>query len=47
MTYSILPQPKLDETQTVCYGGTNDHPAVVPVTCSDRDRTGLILESMA
>ena len=47
MTYSILPQPKLDETQTVYYGGTNDHPLVVPVTCSDHDRTGLILESMA
>ena len=47
MTYSILPQPKLDETQTVYYGGTNDHPAVVPITCSDRERTGLILESMA
>ena len=26
---------------------TNDHPLVVPVTCSDHDRTGLILESMA
>ena len=46
MTYAILPQPKLDESQSVYYGGTNDHPVVVPVTNTAFDRTGCVLEAM-
>ena len=47
MTYGILPQPKLDESQLVYYGGTNDHPVVVPVTDKEHERTGCIIEAMA
>ncbi len=47
MTYAILPQPKLDEDQHVYFGGTNDHPAVVPTTDKDHERTGCIIEAMA
>ena len=46
MTYAILPQPKLDETQQIYYGGTNDHPLVIPVTNTAYDRTGCIIEAM-
>ena len=47
MTYAIVPQPKLDDSQQLYYGGTNDHPVVVPVTNTAYERTGCILEAMA
>ena len=48
--FAILPMPKYDEAQKEYYTACNTWLAsgvAVPVNCSDPDRTGLILETMA
>lgn len=48
--FAILPMPKYDEAQKEYYTACNTWLASgvgVPVNCSDPDRTGLILETMA
>lgn len=46
--YGILPMPKLDETQSVYYGGMTDRPYGIPVTASENiDKVGLIVEALS
>ncbi len=47
VTYGILPMPKYDETQEYYYGVCYDSPMWVPVTVSNPERTGIILEAMS
>lgn len=47
VTYGILPMPKYDENQEGYYGVCYDSPMWVPVTVSDPERTGLIIEAMS
>lgn len=45
--YGILPMPMLDESVGKYYSGTTDRPVSVPVTCSNTDLTGYVIEAMA
>lgn len=45
--YAILPMPMMDESVGQYYSGTTDRPISVPVTASDTDMIGYIIEAMA
>ncbi len=47
VTYGILPMPKFDENQEYYYGVCYDSPMWVPITVTDTERTGIILEGMS
>lgn len=47
VNYGILPMPLLDDSQESYYGVCYDSPMWVPVTISDPERTGVILEAMS
>lgn len=46
-TYGILPFPKVDDAQQDYVVGYTDRPFGIPVTISDMDRTGVIIEAMS
>lgn len=46
VVYGILPIPKIDETQENYYGGCTDRPIAVPITVTDLDMTGIIVEAL-
>ncbi len=45
--YGVLPMPKMYETQKSYYGGSVDKPVVIPITNTDTERTGIIVEAMS
>ena len=47
INYGIVPYPKRDETQADYYAGCNDRLFSVPITASDLERTGIIVEAMS
>src|SRR5699024_2737357 len=47
VNYGILPMPKYDENQEYYYGVCYDSPMWVPITVTDTDRTGMIIEAMS
>lgn len=47
VTYGILPMPKYDENQDDYFGVCYDSPMWVPVSLTDPERTGIILEAMS
>ena len=47
VNYGIVPYPKRDESQADYYAGCNDRLFTVPITASDLERTGIIIEAMS
>lgn len=47
VNYGIVPMPKLDETQEDYIGGCVDHPNSIPITNTNMERTGIIIEAMS
>ena len=47
INYGIVPYPKRDEAQADYYAGCNDRLFSVPITASDTERTGIIVEAMS
>ena len=47
INYGILPMPKVDETQEDYICASTELPGVLPITASDIDRTGMIVEAMS
>ena len=47
INYGILPMPKVDETQKDYISACCELPGVIPITVSDIDRTGMIIEAMS
>ena len=47
VNYGIVPYPKRDEAQTDYYAGCNDRLFTIPITASDLERTGIIIEAMS
>ncbi|MBQ7719406.1 MAG: extracellular solute-binding protein [Clostridia bacterium] len=45
--YGFLPMPKFDESQENYISGSTDRPYAVPLTASDTDFVGAVLEAMA
>ncbi|MDD4773380.1 MAG: hypothetical protein PHZ09_07220 [Eubacteriales bacterium] len=44
--YGILPMPMLDESEGEYFGGCTDRPIAVPITITDLERTGIIIEAL-
>lgn len=44
--YGILPMPLLDESQDTYYGGSTDRQIAVPITITDLERTGIVVEAL-
>lgn len=47
MEYGIVPMPKLDEEQEDYISGAVDNPVCIPITNTEMDRTGMIVEAMS
>lgn len=45
--YGILPTPKYDEQQENYIGACTEIPGIIPVTATDLDRTGMIVEALS
>ena len=45
--YGILPTPKYDENQSHYIGACTEIPGIIPVTSTDLDRTGVIIEALS
>lgn len=45
--YGFLPMPKFEESQAQYISGSTDRPYAVPITISDSDFVGAVLEAMA
>ncbi len=46
VVYGVVPIPKLDETQDGYYSGANDRPIGVPITLSNLEAAGIVIEAL-